>query len=176
MPRQAGSCLSCQTLAVMPTLRAALRGPSGVSLLFVALGSLAAAKYYAAEVPRTETISGVVATSELKSKNYRRQWIEFTLQGNDTEFVYDHPFSDVKKMSSELRRGAQVSMEVARSHTIELWALSLNGRKHVSTEDVLELHREKGWAGVAVAAVALVVFSCLWSRSAKPERRRENDC
>ena len=141
--------------------------------MFVVLGFLAAVKYFAAEIPRTEMISGVVATSELKSKNYRRQWVEFTLQGSDTEFVYDHPFSDVKKISSELRPGTQVSMEIFQGHTMELWALSLNGRKHVSAEDVLDLHRQKGWAGVAISAVALVVFFGLWTRPSKTARHGE---
>jgi hypothetical protein len=153
--------------------RTVLKGASGVSLLFAVLGALAAAKYLSIEVPETEKVSGIVLTSDLKARNWHRQWIEFTLQGSGTEFVYDHPFSDVKRMASELLPGTQVSMEIARRSTIEVWSLSLNGRKHVAPEDVLELHRQKGWAAVAIATIALLVCFALVAKNARTSRRGE---
>ncbi|PTT91636.1 hypothetical protein DBR42_03450 [Pelomonas sp. HMWF004] len=98
--------------------RSALKGASGACLLFAALGMLAAGKYFSVEIPKTEKVEGTVLTSELKARTYRRQWIEFTLEGNGETFVYDHPFSDVGRVSSELRKGAKVSMEIARSSTV----------------------------------------------------------
>lgn len=150
--------------------RSALKGASGACLLFAALGMLAAAKYFSVEIPKTEKVEGTVLTSELKTGTYRRQWIEFVLEGNGETFVYDHPFSDIRRVSSELRKGTTVSMEIARSSTVEIWVISLNGRVHASSSDVLALHREKGWAGVAMAAIALFIFLVRWLRRERAAR------
>ena len=122
---------------------------------------LAAGKYLSVELPKTEKIEGTVLTSELKGRPDRHQWIEFTLEGNFETFDYDDPFSDAPRVFPELRKGTKVSVEIARGSRVEIWAISLNGRVHACAEEVLALHRQKGWFGAAMGGIALLIFFIL---------------